>query len=147
MNDDDFEGMPLGFPTRSSFQFIPKEKKVFNRREAKNLRIVFLVMMPVHIGLLFVDFIIYNFEIPIIIVDMMFVWLNFVNYMTLNKIMIFVELVLYFLASFTSLSHTKRVFIDQDSKVVCLAFILQFFVIYPTAFFIGGNRLIKHFKQ
>lgn len=31
-NDDDYqEAVPPGFPTRRSFVFLPKEKKVFNR--------------------------------------------------------------------------------------------------------------------
>ena len=144
-NDDHFQEAPIGFPTRASFKFFPKEKKQFNRMEAKNLRTVFFVMIPIHICLLFVDVIIYQIEIPIIVVDLIFIWLNFVNYMTLNKIMTIAELLLYFMTIITSLSHTQRVFLDQKSMVVSLCFIFQFFIIYPIALIVGANKFVKHF--
>ena len=62
-------------------------------------------MGPVHFGLIFVDIFAYDVEVLVLIADLAFTWFNFYNYMTLNKIIIIVHLMLLVLAFIVSISH------------------------------------------
>ena len=75
-------------PGRKSFKYMPQEKKVFKKKEALKLRSTFKTLMPVHGLLLLTDFYIYEFEISAIVFDLIFLWMSFYNYMTLNKIIV-----------------------------------------------------------
>ena len=104
-------------------------------------------MMPIHFLLLFVDFIVYEVEIPIIVVDFLMIWLNFVNFMTLNKITCGIECAIYVITFLVSLTHFKRVLIEQDDWLPLIFYVIQFLMIYPLAFFFSTKRLMLHFLQ
>ena len=86
--------------------------KNFKRPEAVALRKALGVMMPVHLIFLFSDFYFYDFELFAIIFDIIFIWLNFYNYMTLNKIVTLIEIAVYVLAVIIALTHLTRVLFD-----------------------------------
>ena len=109
------EKFPKGTPGRQSFVYVPTEKKKFWRKEALELRKVFKIMIPIHVFfLMIVDIYIYHWEIPIMITDFLMIWLNFINYMTLNKITCGMESMCYFAIILVALTHIKRVMFEQD---------------------------------
>ena len=129
------EKFPKGAPGRRSFNYVPTTKKNFWRKEALDLREVFKVMIPVHIVLFFVDIYVYHLEIAIMIVDFLMVWLNFINYMTLNKVTCIIECVIYLLTWLVAFTHLKRVLMEQEEWLPVFFYIIQFWIIYPSAFF------------
>ena len=118
------EKFPKGAPGRKSFVYVPKQKKKFWRDEAINLRQVFYIMIPIHFLLLFVDFVVYNIEISILLADFFMIWLNFYNYMTLNKITCGIESILYVIIFLVSLTHMKRVVFDQEEWLTLFFYIV-----------------------
>ena len=56
------------------------------------LRKCFVIMLPVHALFIVSDIFIYEVHIFAILMDSMLLWLDFFNYMTLNKIFVGVEL-------------------------------------------------------
>ena len=87
-------------------------------------------MLPVHLGLLFVDAFVYRFEIPAMIFDCYMVWSNFYNYRTLNKITALLQVAIMVVASVAALTHLQRVLLNFTVlRVVC--FSVQYFLVYP----------------
>ena len=96
--------MPKGAPGRKSFKLIPDKKKNFWRPEAMALRKCFVIMLPVHAMFIVSDIFIYEVHVFAILVDSFLLWLDFFNYMTLNKIFVGVELGAHVLVSVIALS-------------------------------------------
>lgn len=96
---------------------------------------------------LITDFWIFNFEISSIVFEVIFLWLNFYNYMTLNKIVVGIEVALYALAVLIALSHFKRVFFDIESWAPMWMYLVQYLVVYPGGGLLVGFRLFAHFLQ
>ena len=88
---------------------IPKEKKEFVSEEAVRLRKVFVFMGPIHFCLIFADIFAYDVEVMALLADIFFVWLNFFNYMSLNKLFVGTQLAFYLILFFVSLTHFQRV--------------------------------------
>lgn len=148
-NEDQFAErvLPKGTPMRKSFQVIPKQKKKFWRPEAKALRKLFPVAGIIHALCLVSDIWIYG-EILIIIVDFILVWLDFYNYMVLNKILIAIEVGIQVMVPMIALTHIQRGLQDPDTTVVTMIiFILQMFVFYPLIAALMGKRLNTHYQQ
>ena len=121
---------PKGTPFRESFATFPKETKPAERRAQRNFRLFFTLMLPVHLGLLFVDAFVYRFEIPAMIFDCYMVWSNFYNYRTLNKITALLQVAIMVVASVAALTHLQRVLLNFTVlRVVC--FSVQYFLVYP----------------
>ena len=139
--------LPKGAPGRKSFVVIPKEKKVFHSPEATALRKMTQILIPVHIFLLFTDIFIYDFEISSIIFDVIFLWLNFYNFMTINKIVLGIEVLLYGIAVLIALTHMKRVMFEVDSISPKLMYFTQYLVAYPVCCVVMGWRLHLRFVQ
>ena len=98
--------LPKGAPGRKSFVALPTSKKQFWREEAKHLRKLFTYFLPMHLCLLFfIDYKVYGLEIMVIIIDIYFVWMNFYNYMTLNKITISIQAGSLLMFSMVALTH------------------------------------------
>ena len=104
-------------------------------------------MIPVHIVLFLVDIYVYHLEIAIMIVDFLMVWLNFINYMTLNKITCIIECTVYLLTWLVAFTHLKRVLMEQEEWLPVFFYIIQFWIIYPSAFFYALKRLFYHWMQ
>lgn len=79
--------LPKGTPGRKSFAAVPKQKKKFWRPEAKALRKLFPIMGFFHVLFLLSDIFIFG-EVLMIIIDSVLIWLDFYNYMVMNKICI-----------------------------------------------------------
>lgn len=62
-------------------------------------------MFPVHAFFIVSDFLVYDVHIFAIILDSVLLWLDFYNFMTLNKLMVGIELGLHGLISVIALSH------------------------------------------
>lgn len=116
--------MPQGAPGRKSFVYIPEEKKHFWREEALKLRQGHAVLACFHLVFILTDFFIYDIEISAIVFDVIFLWLNFYNYMTLNKIVIGIQVALYALAVLIAMTHIKRVFFDIDYWTPLVVYII-----------------------
>ena len=81
-----------------------------------------LIMFICHVPFLISDIYVFGFEISAVVFDVVFLWLNFYNYMTLNKITVCIQVGLYGLAALMATSHIKRVFIDTEAWTPCLVF-------------------------
>jgi len=62
-------------------------------------------MGPIHFGLVFVDIFAYKVEVVVLLADLAFLWFNFYNYMTLNKLIIGIHLALLVLLAVVAISH------------------------------------------
>ena len=92
--------------TPKKFEFIPKEKKNFKRSEALKLRKVHGALILVHILLLFgADIFIFDWETSVMVADSILLWLNFYNYMTLNKISCGINAAIYPILTIVALTH------------------------------------------
>lgn len=141
------EKFPKGAPGRKSFNYVPTTKKQFWRKEALDLRKVFQIMIPVHIVLIFVDIYVYHWELAIMIFDFFMIWLNFINYMTLNKITCIMECVFYLITILVGFTHIKRVLMEQEEWLPVFFYAITFWIIYPYALFAGGKRLFDHWMK
>ena len=88
------------------------------------------------------DIIAYDVEVILIIADFILIWLDYYNFMTLNKLTVLIEIVFQFGVSVISISHIQRLFQDDATWISIFFYILQFIIIYP--FF--GYFLIDKFK-
>ena len=88
-------------------------------------------MAPIHALFIISDFLVYDVHIFAIILDCALLWLDFYNYMTLNKLMVFVEIASHGLISVIALSHCQRVFIDSPNFYLIVVYVIQYFVCYP----------------
>ena len=71
-------------------------------------------MIPLHFCFLAVDTWIYDIEVSAQIYDGILIWLNFFNYMTLHKVGVGIEVIIYGLGFLISLTHMKRVIFDVE---------------------------------
>ena len=89
-------------------------------------------MFFIHIAFLIIaDFYAYNIEIMLIIADIILIWLDYFNFMTLKKITIIVECSLQGLIIVVSLSHAQRLFSGDADRISVLFYFLQFLIVYP----------------
>jgi hypothetical protein len=126
---------------------VPDEKKHFWRPEALALRQAHGVLFVAHVCFLITDCWIYAFEISAIIFDLAFLWLNFYNYMTLNKIVIGIQLGLYALAVLIALTHFKRVAVDTEYWAPLWVYLTQYILTYLGGGAYLGLRFYTHFMQ
>ena len=78
----------------------------FWRKEHLDLRKIYKILFFIHIVfLLLADFYAYNIEILLIIADIVLIWLDYYNFMTLKKITILIGSGLQGLVVIISLSH------------------------------------------
>lgn len=139
--------LPKGTPGRKSFAMLPREKKKFWRPEAMALRKMFPITGTIHFCFLMSDIFIYG-DILMSIIDAILTWLDFYNYMILNKITIGIEIIIHILVCLNSITHIQAGLQDEDtSKTVVVIFILQFFITYPTICVLMGKRLKAHYSQ
>jgi len=74
-----------------------------------------MILIIVHLFLLLgVDFFIFEFDVFVIVADSILLWLNFVNYMTLNKITCGINCAIYPVCTLIAISHFQRVFFEGD---------------------------------
>lgn len=99
--------MPKGTPGRKSFTALPFERKKFWRPEAKALRNMFPITAIFHILFLVSDIMVFG-EILMIVSDSILIWLDFYNYMILNKVCVFVEVLIHVLIILISITHIQR---------------------------------------
>ena len=93
-------------------------------------------MMPVHAFLfLIADIYVYHLEISIMIFDFFMIWLNFINYMTLNKVTCIMESCFYSVVIMIGFMHIKRVLTEQEEWLPVFFFAITFWGIYPTALY------------
>lgn len=93
---------------------MPLKKKKFWREEALFLRTRYLKLIPTHLFQLIVcDMYVYNFEVLSIVFNVLLLWLDYVNFMTLNKMSCFLQIGLLYLSTFVALSHAQRVFMND----------------------------------
>ena len=146
-NDDKFQKLPQGVPGRKSFKFIPDQKK-FWRPEALALRKMLMYMMPVHMFvLLIIDIFVYSFELFAIIMEVILLWLTFYGYMTLNKVTTGAYVGLLLMSSVVALTHSQRILLSESTSIfMIVAFIIQYFVIYPVAASLIAKRLKAHYE-
>ena len=83
--------MPEGTPGRKSFVAIPRQRKHFWRQEALHLRKIFPFTGLVHLCFIFSDIFVYG-DLLIILADSILLWLDFYNFMMLNKVCIMIEM-------------------------------------------------------
>ena len=98
--------------------------------------------MVIHCVFIVTNIWFYNFEIMLFACDLSLLVLDVINYRTVAKPTIAVEMVIKVLMSAVALSHLQRVFFS-DHKVepgVILNYLLEFFVIYPISVVIIGLR-------
>ena len=139
--------MPAGTPGRGSFQMIPKEKRSFWRPEAVQLRKLFKITGGVHALFLVSDIVIFG-EILLILADALLLWLDFYNFMILNKIACAIEIFIHVLITLVSITHVQRGLQNEDTtKSMVVIFILQMFVMYPLIAALMAKRLKAHYDQ
>ena len=74
-------------------------------------------------------------------------WLDFFNYMTLNKIFVGVELGAHLLISVIALSWFQTVLLDGPSWWAVLVFVIQYFICYPAFLIYTQPKLKAHYAQ
>ena len=110
------------------------------------LRKCFLIMLPLHVFLLItLDLYVYDIEIMAIIAEIMLVYLDYQNYMSLNKMFMLAEIALMTMSSFVALTHFERVFFAEEfSWFVLLSYISQYFVIQPFCIIFTVRKIQAH---
>lgn len=139
--------LPKGAPGRSSFIAFPGTQKHFWRDEAVSLRRCFIVLLPLHLGLIFSDVVVYNIEVMAIVMDTLLTWLCYLNFMTLNKITIGMQMVVYLITILMALSHIKRVLLDVPAWLPIIFYFVQYFFFYPLAIAMISKKLKAHYLQ
>ena len=99
--------------------------------------------MIIHMFFVLSDLYLYGFEIIRILIDVILVWLNFINFMTLNKPMIALELSIYFMTIVAQIGHIQIMVMERTSRTLFM-FIIQYFVVYVSAIIIIFRRLSSH---
>ena len=84
------------------------------------------MMLPLHFFLLLAfDIYIYDIEIMAIIADATLIYLDYLNYMNLNKMFIIGQMIIMAMSTFVALTHFERVFFAETfSWVVVISYIL-----------------------
>ena len=104
-------------------------------------------MAGLHVFFILSDIFIYDFEVLILITDLLFLWLDFYNFMIINKVVILVEVIGHLMVSMVALSHIQRGLENGATKLIVIVFILQFFALYPIFVIVTGRRLKAHHQQ
>ena len=95
-----------------------------------------------HALFILIDIFVYG-EVLILIADVVLLWLDFYNFMLLNKICIIVEVVLQALISLIAVTHIQRGLQSEEiSESTMALFVLQMFVSYPLLAFLMGKRFL-----
>ena len=104
------------------------------------------MMLPLHvIFLITLDLYVYDIEIMAIIAETMLVYLDYQNYMSLNKMFMLAEIALMTMSSFVALTHFERVFFAEEfSWFVLLSYISQYFVIQPICIIFTVRKIQAH---
>ena len=79
--------------------------------------------------------------------DLLFVWFSYYNYMVLRKLYVGIQAGLYLVGSVIALSHLKRVLTDVDTWLPTILYFLQFYLFYPLSAAIIAKRLQVHYNQ
>ena len=109
MNDPDQESTQL--PSKNESKLFPKKPKTFKKKEAVSLRRLFLIMFPCRLLIIIgCDIMAYKFEIMSLIIDIILLFLDYNNYMRLDKVFILCECLCMLLTSLIALSHIQRIF-------------------------------------
>ena len=105
-------------------------------------------MMPVHMFvLLIIDIFVYSFELFAIIMEVILLWLAFYGYMTLNKVTTGAYVGLLLMSSVVALTHSQRILLSESTSIfMIVAYIIQYFVIYPVAASLIAKRLKAHYE-
>lgn len=139
--------MPEGTPGRKSFAAIPRQRKHFWRKEALHLRKIFPFTGLIHACFVFTDIFIYG-EISIFLADTILLWLDFYNFMLLNKVCIMIEMAIQVLITLISVTHIQRgLQSGAASNGTVILFIFQMFLCYPLMSALIGKRLQTHMQQ
>lgn len=111
--------------------------------EPLKLRACFIPLMVIHCLFIATNVWFYSFEIMLFAVDFSLLVMDVINYRTVSKITVAIELVIKAIVCIVAISHFQRVFFSDDkiSGGVALNYLLQFFVVYPVAIVIVGIRL------
>ena len=107
---------------------------------------MFLCMIPFHFLYLIMDCVIYKFEVLLILFDIAFIWFNYYNYMTLNKLFIFIHLPLLAVFDLCAITHIQRALETGESNVIWWYFI-QFYFLTPAFLVFTGIKLVNHIKK
>ena len=62
-------------------------------------------MAGVHAFFILSDIFVYDLEVLILIADVLFLWLDFYNFMLVNKVVILVEVIAHIMVCTVALSH------------------------------------------
>ena len=131
------------------FNLFPTKKKRFIREEALALRKCFMIMFPLHFIMLFVfDFYVYGIEFIAILVDFCLLYLDYLNYMSLNKMFLYLQIGIMSMSSFIALTHFQRVFLrDHFDWLVIFSYILQYFIVNPACAFYTFKKIQIHIEK
>lgn len=87
----------------SSFLFIPQEMKKFRAREAEKVREHLSFMIFAHCCFLFLEVMVYNVLVTMVISEVFYLWLVYYAYMTLSECMVYSYIGLMFIAPVTGI--------------------------------------------
>lgn len=119
--------------------------KVFKRHEALDLRKCFKIMMPFHLFIIvFCDIYAYEVEILSLIADSILLWLDYYNFMILDKPFCIAECVGILMTTLIALTHIERGFKNEASWISILAFVFHFLVFNPAAAILTLKRFKLH---
>jgi len=104
-------------------------------------------MAGIHTFFILSDIFVYDLEVLILIADVLFLWLDFYNFMLVNKVVILVEVIAHIMVCTVALSHIQRGLENGATKLIVVIFIMQFFMLYPIFIVITGRRLKVHHVQ
>jgi ABC-type multidrug transport system fused ATPase/permease subunit len=85
----------------------------------------------------------YSGDIIRILTDCILAWLNYINFMTLNKIMIIVEIFIYFITILAQIGHFQLMIMERSNGTL-LIFLIQYFLVYFLAIIIISKTLFDH---
>ena len=76
-------------------------------------------------------------------------WLDYYNFMTLNKLTVLIEIGFQLGACVISISHVQRLFQDDTTWISIFFYILQFIIIYPlfTYYLIDKFKLVSQMER
>ena len=107
-------------------------------------------MFGIHIVLLMMDIFVYKWDIMHMIMDFIFLWFNFFNYMTLNKIFIGIHLALLAFIILVSLMNIQYIIekaADNQDWTPLIVYCVHFFLVYFAMLALTGKRFKDHMQQ
>ena len=82
-----------------------------------------------------------------LIIDITLIWLDFHNFMTLNKMTCTMEVLLLCLTTLMALSHLQRVIISDFDWLSISVYLIHFFLINPVCFLNTAKKLGAHIQK